>query len=105
MATTKRCNMRRAVPRWLAVRRGPPTRLQLPPQPNAAGSKFRRGDARRSLADHIRQEAQKSGAFDRLGEITLLACAHRGDSRWHDLAPFGDVTRQQTHVLVVDLWR
>src|SRR3984957_4140560 len=105
MATTKRCNMRRAVPRWLAVRRGPPARLQLPPRRNAAGSKFRRGDARRSLADHVRQEAQKAGALDRLGEFALLAGAHRGDPRRHDLAAFGDVARQQAHVLVVDLRR
>src|ERR1700691_1799977 len=104
MATTKRCNMRSAVPRWLAVRRGPPARLQLPPR-NAAGSKFRRGDARRSLADHIGQEAQKSRAFDRLGEFPLLAGADRGDPRRHDLAAFGDVARQQAHVLVVDLRR
>src|ERR1700691_3971590 len=69
MATTKRCNMRSAVPRWLAVRRGPPARLQLPPRRNAAGSRFRRGDARPSLGDHIGQEAQKSGALDCLGEL------------------------------------
>src|ERR1700727_482083 len=60
MATTKRCNITNAVPRWLAVRRGSAARLQLPPRPNAAGSKFRRGDARPPLADHIGQEAQKS---------------------------------------------
>src|ERR1700733_11142415 len=104
MATTKRCNMRSAVPRWLAVRRGPPARLQLPPR-NAAGSKFRRGDARRPLADHIGQEKEKSGTLDRLGEFALLAGAHRGDPRGHDLAAFGDVARQQAHVLVVDLRR
>ena len=38
IATTNRCNMTSAVPRWLAVRRGPTARLQLPPRPNAAGS-------------------------------------------------------------------
>src|SRR5277367_4443746 len=105
MATTKRCNMRSAVPRWLAVRRGPPARLQLPPRRNAASSKFRRGDARRALADHIGQEAQKSGALDRLGEFALFAGAHCGDPRGHDLAALGDVARQQAHVLVVDLRR
>src|ERR1700722_5812865 len=40
MATTKRCNMTNAVPRWLAVRRGSAARLQLPPRPNAADSEI-----------------------------------------------------------------
>src|ERR1700728_1472853 len=105
MATTKRCNMTSAVPRWPAVRRGSPAHLHLPPQTSAAGSKFRRDDARGSLADHVGQEAQKPRALDRLGELALLAGADRRDARGHDLAALGDVARQQANVLVVDLRR
>src|ERR1700759_1358998 len=96
--------MTSAVPREFAVRRGRAARLQLPPRPNAAGSKLRRGGAR-SLANDVRQKAPEPGALYRLGEVALVAGANRRNARRHDLAALGDVPRQQANVLVVDLWR
>src|SRR5580658_10473475 len=105
IATINRCNMTSAVPRWFAVRRRT-VRLQLAPRPvwpNAAVRSSRGGEtARTQSADHVRQEAQEPGALDRLCELALLAGAHRGDARRHNLAALGDVARQETGVLIVD---
>src|SRR5262249_25888339 len=57
------------------------------------------------LADHVRQQSKKARALDRLRELALLLCRHRGDAARHDLAALGHVTLQQAHVLVVDLRR
>jgi hypothetical protein len=55
------------------------------------------------LADHVGQEAQETGALDRIGEFTLLLRRNGGDTRGHDLAALGNVAREKTGVLVVDL--
>src|SRR6516165_5691370 len=60
---------------------------------------------RRLLADHIRQQSQKAGAFDGPRQLPLLLGGHRCNPTRHDLAAFGDVALQQPHVLVVDLRR
>ena len=46
-----------------------------------------------------------NGALDRAGELALLLGRHGGDAARHDLAALGNVTRQQTWILVVDLRR
>src|ERR1700749_4801132 len=58
-----------------------------------------------SLGDQVGQEAQETGALDRLGELTLLLGRHRRDAAWHDLAALRHEALQQLDVLVVDLRR
>ena len=67
--------------------------------------KFRRGDARRSLADHVGREAQKPGALDRLGEFAQFVGALTAVIREGTISPRSETARQQAHVLVADLRR
>src|SRR6516164_1079152 len=60
---------------------------------------------RRLLADHIRQQSEKAGAFDRPCQLPLLLGGYRCDPTRHDLAALGDIALQEPHVLVVDLRR
>ena len=57
----------------------------------------------RSL-DNVGQKAQESSALDSAGQFPLLLGRDGGNAAWNDLTAFGDVTAQQAHVLVVDLW-
>ncbi len=56
----------------------------------------------RSLLHDVGQQAQVAGALDRLGQLTLLLGADRGDAARDDLAALGHEALQQAHVLVVD---
>src|SRR3954447_18758417 len=74
--------------------------------PVMAGDRNGRRTARsEDLANHVGQQAEETGALDRLGELALLLLADGGDARRHDLAALGDVALQETHILVVDLRR
>src|SRR3546814_7475320 len=55
-----------------------------------------------SLLHEIGQQAQMTGALDRLGEFALFLRAHRGDARGNDLAALGDEALKQADVLVID---
>src|ERR1051326_1189830 len=59
----------------------------------------------RALADHVGQQPEETGAFDRLGELTLALGRDSGDAARHNLAALGDEPLQQLDVLVVDLRR
>src|SRR3954451_955634 len=72
--------------------------------PVMAGDTNRRRTARsEDVAKHVGQQAEETGAIERLGELALLLLADGGDARRHDLAALGNVALQKTHVLVVDL--
>src|SRR5947209_7111930 len=64
----------------------------------------RRG-SRLLLSDHVRQQAEQTGALDGARDFALLLGGNRGDAVRHDLAALGDVTHQQLGILVVDLRR
>src|SRR5208337_553719 len=94
-------------PAWPAVRRrvggSPPTAASNDHMTRRGVSKKRTArPPDPSSADHIRQEAQKTGALDGLREFTLFGGADGGDPRRHDLAALGNVTRQQAGVLRVE---
>src|SRR5690606_20938798 len=55
------------------------------------------------LLHDVRQQAEETGALDRLGEFTLLLLADSRDTGRNDLATFRNVTLQKLDVLVVDL--
>src|SRR3984957_16613011 len=57
------------------------------------------------LADHVRQQTEKTRALDGAREFTLLLGGDGGDAARHDLSPLGHVTHQQLGILVVDLRR
>src|SRR4051812_17970068 len=54
---------------------------------------------------HVRQQRQEASALDGLRQLALLLGGDRGDAAGHDLAALGDVAREQSRVLVVDLRR
>src|SRR5580700_8736204 len=61
--------------------------------------------SKKSLANHIRQQAEETRALDGAREFALFLGGDGGDAARHDLAALGDVTHQQLGILVVDLRR
>src|SRR5580693_6744885 len=61
--------------------------------------------SKKFLANHIRQQTEKTRALDGAREFALLLGGDGGDAARHDLAALGDVTHQQLGILVVDLRR
>src|SRR5439155_5292494 len=57
------------------------------------------------LANHVGQEAEKTGTLDGAREFALLLGGHGRDAARHDLAALGHVTHQQLGILEVDLRR
>src|SRR5690242_10097390 len=55
------------------------------------------------LLDHVGQQTNEASPLDGFGEFALLFGGDGRDAARHNLAPLGNVTAQQPHVLVVDL--
>src|SRR6202030_4639642 len=96
---------RNALPRGNRKLRAKPsfTRTTSPIWPSREIRSRRMTSISASSADHVGQQAQKTRALDRLSELTLLLCRHRGDAARHDLAALGNETLQEFDVLVIDL--
>src|SRR5262245_8375052 len=88
-----------ALSRLQAVRGGKgPAPTSIEAQSAAAGFS-------RPLLDEIGQKTKEPRALDRSRKLALLLGRHGRDAARHHLAPLGDVTLQELHVLVVDLRR
>src|SRR5262249_17091162 len=57
------------------------------------------------LLNQIGQQPQKARPLDCARKFTLLLGRNRRDAARHDLAALRNITLQQLHVLIVDLWR
>jgi sorbitol-specific phosphotransferase system component IIA len=60
---------------------------------------------KRESVRHIGQKRDLTGAFDRLGQLTLMHCAGSGGSAGQNLGTLGKVTAQFRGVLVIDMLR
>src|SRR5262249_37418498 len=57
------------------------------------------------LTDHVRQQSEKTRAFDGARQLPLLFGGNRGDPTRHNLAALGHISLQELHVFVIDLRR
>src|SRR6516165_11599522 len=57
------------------------------------------------LADHIRQQSEKTRALDGARELALLFSRYCGDAARHHFAALGNIALQKLDVLVIDLGR
>src|SRR6476661_187810 len=78
-------------------------RTKMPPPANLERSAGR-GEVK-VLLDDVGEQAEEARALDGLGQLALLLGGNRRDARGNDLAALGDVAREQTRVLVIDLRR
>src|SRR5579863_8058750 len=57
------------------------------------------------LLHHVGKQTEKARPLDRPRQLALLLGRYRGDAARHDLAALRDKALQQSHVLIIDLWR
>src|SRR5262245_36780205 len=57
------------------------------------------------LTDYVRQQSEKTRAFDGARQLSLLFGGNRRDPTRHNLAALGHVSLQELHVFVIDFRR